>query len=111
MRFDILRDLVDLSIRVSSAGNPPRVQANSYRDIHRRHVSAGRKPTEEITDRNEVTLVSDISYLFSAGTCLIFFPHHLNISSFSLNNLCFICLRILLSKKNVNSIFFFIFGN
>jgi len=57
-----------MSFRVSSTGNPPRVQTNSHRDIHRLQVSTGRKPTEEIADRSKVTLVFDISYLFSAKT-------------------------------------------
>jgi len=65
-----MRVFVDLSSRVSSAGNPSRVQTSSHRDIHRRHILAGRKPTEEIADWGKVTFVSDIS-LFSAGTDVI----------------------------------------
>jgi len=67
-RFDFLRGFADLSIGASSAGNPSQVQTNSHRDIHRRHIPAERKPTEEIADWGKLTLVSDISYLFSAGT-------------------------------------------
>jgi len=67
-RFDFLRVFADLSIEISSAGNPSRVQTGPHRDIPRRHIPAERKPTKEIADWGKVTLVSDISYLFSAGT-------------------------------------------
>jgi len=63
-----LRVFADLSVRVSSAGNPSRVQTDPNRDTHRWHIPARRKPTEEIADWDKVTLVSDISYLFSART-------------------------------------------
>ena len=49
-RFDFLRGFADLSIGVSSAGKPSRIQTNSHRDIHRRHIPVKRKPTEEIAD-------------------------------------------------------------
>ncbi|XP_027930709.1 uncharacterized protein LOC114186865 [Vigna unguiculata] len=51
----------------ASRGNPLGPN-RSHRDIHRRHVLAKRKPTEEIVDLSKVALVSDISYLFSTET-------------------------------------------
>jgi len=59
-----------LSFGVSSAGNPSGPN-RLHRDIHKRHVSTGRKPIEKMADQSKVILVSNISYLFSAGTKLI----------------------------------------
>jgi len=50
MRFDFLRVFADLSVRVSSAGNPSRIQTGQNRDTRRGHMPAGRKLIEEIVD-------------------------------------------------------------
>jgi len=41
-----------------------------YRDTHKRYVSIGKKPTEEMTDHDKVILISNISYLFSTRTLM-----------------------------------------
>ena len=82
------------------------------RDTHKRYISTGKKPIEEMADQVKVILMSNISCLFSAGTLIIsfiYFYHYYYYYPYYYYFIIIIIIIIIIISIIITVIFIFIF--